>query len=30
LKHSGIVLKMDLAVQQIDYQKEEITDWMKK
>lgn len=30
LKHSGIVLKMDLAVQQIDYQKEEITDWLKK
>jgi len=30
LKHSGIVLKMDLAVQQIEYQKEEITDWMKK
>ncbi len=30
LKHSGIVLKMDLAVRQIDYQKEEIEDWIKK
>ena len=30
LKHSGIVMKMDLAVQQIDYQTEEITDWLKK
>jgi bacterioferritin len=29
-KHSGVVLKMDLAVQQIDYQKEEIQDWLKK
>ncbi|TFH64100.1 MAG: ferritin-like domain-containing protein [Gemmatimonadales bacterium] len=29
-KHSGIVLKMDLAVQQVDYQKEEIKDWLKK
>lgn len=30
LKHSGIVLKMDLAVQQIDFQTEEIGDWLKK
>jgi bacterioferritin len=30
LKHSGIALKMDLAVRQIDYQKEEIEDWIKK
>jgi len=29
-KHSGVVLKVDLAVQQIDYQKEEIKDWLKK
>ncbi|HOO90271.1 MAG TPA: ferritin-like domain-containing protein [Syntrophales bacterium] len=29
-KHAGIVLKVDLAVQQIDYQKEEIGDWLKK
>ncbi len=29
-KHSGIVLKVDLAVQQIDYQKEEIKGWLKK
>jgi bacterioferritin len=29
-KHSGIVLKMDLAVQQIDYQKAEMKDWLKK
>ncbi|MBN2516100.1 MAG: ferritin-like domain-containing protein [Deltaproteobacteria bacterium] len=29
-KHSGIALKLDLAVQQIEYQKEEITDWIKK
>jgi len=29
-KHSGIVMKVDLAVQQIEYQKEEIKDWLKK
>jgi len=29
-KHSGIIMKVDLAVQQIDYQKEEIKDWLKK
>lgn len=29
-KHSGIVMKMDLAVQQVEYQKEEIKDWLKK
>ncbi len=29
-KHSGSVLKMGLAVQQIDYQKEEIDGWLKK
>jgi len=29
-KHSGVVLKVDLAVQQIDYQKEEIQGWLKK
>lgn len=28
-KHSGIVVKMDLAVQQIDYQREEVEDWLK-
>ncbi len=30
IKHSGVVMKVDLAVQQIDFQKEEISDWLKK
>ena len=29
-KHSRIVLKVALAVQQINYQKEVIKDWLKK
>ncbi len=29
-KHAGLVVKMDLALQQIQYQKEEIEDWSKK
>jgi bacterioferritin len=29
-KHSGVVLKLDLAVQQEAYQAEEISDWLKR